>query len=451
VQRTQEAGGKQTRPRRRRRPWPRLRRELGFYLGLTGQPRATRRYFRFAFVIRALFLLPTPLFFLLPGQQYAGSTKAWIVYAFLVLWFSLIACFTWRDDEWMKRAWYVHVLDLVIAFGAFVVMTHSGPDVPDPKYGDVVIVGSFQLQTYGVVATAAALTGIVDGVAFGIAGAAAYVACLRIIGTPLGHIVDPSHIQGSVARTLLYVTVGVIFGLFNVLVGRLVHTRRRTMDVIATARSYTYRRTAAEERSRFLNELHERGLGKLHAVRNALEDASSELTGLARDRVQGITSYYVEALDALQTAPSDDELDDSRESVADVLRYVCKAQGLVRVSTHTVELELGDGDRLLSKAGAVRVRDILGEALHNAVKHSESGEIVVQLRTVGGEALIVVSDPGPKDEPGRGNRLGHQQITRRVQAQGWSWDWRPGAEGRRSELLLLLSPDRALLARDPAI
>jgi two-component sensor histidine kinase len=341
----------------------------------------------------------------------------------------------------------------LVVFGAFIATTHAGPDTPNPTYGEVVIVGAFQLQTYGAVATAAALTGIVDGVAFAVVAAGLYVVSLKAIGTSLRDVIDASHVQGSVGRTLLYLIIGIAFGLYNVLVGRLVSVRRRMFDVLATSRSKGHDRTDAQERARFLSQLHERGLGQLHAVRNALEDTADDLAGEAKERVSGINAYFAATLDAISAGPGEARGDGVTEAVADVLRDVCRTHRLVSVKSHFVELRLED-DRgtELDTYRAERLRDILGEALHNAVKHSCPGQVEIVLARLEGHDFVVVSDPGPLDEPGRGNQLGHEQITRRALACGWRWRWAPACGvGGRSELRLLLAPDAGPLDRINAI
>lgn len=433
-------------------------------------PGATRRFFRFAFLVRFSLLLPTPLFFLLPGEEYVGSLRAWSLYGILLAWSAFLAYLTYHDDELMKRAWYVHLVDVVVVFVAFVATTHAGLG---PSYSDVVIVGAFQLQTYGAIVTAAALAGVVIGTGLALLAAALYVGSLAIIGTPLAEIVDAAHIQGSVGRTLLYPATALIFGFFNVLVGGLVHARRRVAaamrrqheaveqreqalsertraleqraEALEQRAEAVQERAALEETSRFLRQLHQRGLGRLHLVRQTLEDMLGQIEERSRPRLEAVTSSLSSALDAIARETSPNLGNRQSESLVVVLRSVCETQRAYAWSeSHPVVLRdegVNDDERMLTPAEAEALRSIVGEALINACKHAHPGIVeIAATPTADDGCVITISDAGPKPHPGTGERLGRSQIDDRAHDHGWDWELLLGSGPNGSSQLRLVLP-----------
>lgn len=409
----------------------RFRDWFAYSIGITGDPRATRRFFRATFIVRGFLLATTPFFFLLPGPQYEGGMREWATFIGLVIWTGFFASLTYRSDEYVKSTNWIYVADLVVTFAAFLFMTRSatGSDTTD-SYRNVVIVGAFQLQTYGAAITAGALTGVPGGLASGLASALVYVACLwRIDHGALhvhhsgsynrGGLFDPAHFQGTVARAAFYLIAGFNFGLYNSLVGRLRHEMR-------VAAENEIRASAAAQ-------FHRRGLNRLDAIAHAFDGAARDAPDAIRSRIERANKCLRETAASLRRAftPAGEI---GRAHASSVISDACSVLRLLASDDRPLAVDVVESGQtyLLDPGEAQALEEIVIEAISNAIKHAEEGTIRVLGHPVDGGYEVRVTDPGPPVEPAERDAPDSGYGLRDIQDLCAAFGWLPSVEVSRT-------------------
>lgn len=409
-------------------------------MGATGEPDASRRFFRFAFIVRFALVAPTPLFFWLPGTQYRGGAAEWGVWGVLMAWSAFLAVLTYRNDEWMKRTDAIYVADLIVVFVAFGAMTHAQPTHgAHISYSDVVIAGAFQLQTYGAALTAGALRGAPAGLLVGGCSTLLYLVVLGAIDGSFTDVFDRSHVQGTVTRGLMYVIIGFNFGLYNTLVGRLVHRVRSTLT--STVRVHVY------------DDLHKRGLNRLDAIRQLAEEAAEiEVTDLEQqDRLARIVDSIRFVNESLRREPLGEAASVGLQEVREAVAEACLFNRRARTAKRPLVMHMNEDESpfWISVKEAAELSHAVAELVINAGKYSHEGPIHVVARRTDSEYIVSVTDPGPASTRS-GTQRGIAQIERAAESYGWTYTWREGKDGGRSEAVIALKDETVAAPEAPA-
>lgn len=372
------------------------------------------------------------MFFLLPGPQYEGGVKEWSAVTGLAAWTIILAYATYKNDEYVKRATWIYAVDIILLFLPFLLLTHTVGTSADshPSYGDVVIVGSFQLQTYGAPIIAGALTGAPGGITSGAMSAAVYLICLLRIDDHPGNIFDRSHVQGTLARIAFYLVAGFNFGLYNSLVGRL-----RVAVRAETAR-----------------QVHQGGLNRLNLIADSLTRAVANAPrDKFRVRVERATACLRLTSESLRRAFLT-RSGPTQIPIAAIVSGTTSVLLLLDDDDHEIHLDTAniDDSYSISADEAAALEGIVSEAIVNSVKYSAPGTIHVLAHALdGGGCAIRVTDPGPAEdatvgafaESGSGH--GRAQIERLAHEHGWELTHQIGqAFGVASIVAVLLDRDQ---------
>jgi signal transduction histidine kinase len=196
--------------------------------------------------------------------------------------------------------------------------------------------------------------------------------------------------------------VGILTATFNKLVGR--------FGIASTAyRGDLTRASAADrERAAFLAAVSHELRSPLNAILGfadiLMEEVDGPLSPSAREEVEQIRGSGAHLLalinDILEfSALESGQLRLSRSPV-DVFaltnEVMKEARGLVGNRPLSVRVL---GEPLLARVDARRLRQILGNLVNNAIKFTQQGEVVVQVRREGMMAAFLVSDTGPGISP----------------------------------------------------
>ncbi|WP_219471159.1 GAF domain-containing sensor histidine kinase [Nonomuraea rhizosphaerae] len=190
---------------------------------------------------------------------------------------------------------------------------------------------------------------------------------------------------------------------------------------LTNARLYERRRELAmlEERNRMARELHDAVTQKLFSLRlsaqaagvmlpNAPDKAAAEL-----ERVQRLAGEALAELRAVIVELRPAELD--RHGLAETLRKHVRMLDRLHPSRVTFE-----GEELppLEAAVEVALLRVAQEALHNALRHSGAGNVVVRLADESGKLVLTVSDDGSGFEQAESRGLGLVSMKDRAESVG---------------------------------
>lgn len=206
---------------------------------------------------------------------------------------------------------------------------------------------------------------------------------------------------------------------------------------LTNARLYERERelTVVRERTRLARELHDAVAQKLFGIRLGLRTSSS-LVPRDPDRalaeLERVQSQVAEALAELRAVIvelrpaqlADDGLLESLRKHVTVLDRVYGPRVVFAAGEYCV---CG-----LSPAGEIAVFRIVQEALHNALRHADAGEIRVEVSRRNGRLLLEVVDDGRGFEPGAARGLGLASMRERADAvsAGLTVESAPGAGTR---------------------
>lgn len=190
---------------------------------------------------------------------------------------------------------------------------------------------------------------------------------------------------------------------------------------LTNARLYERGRELAmlEERNRVARELHDAVTQKLFSLRLSAQAAGAML-GLAPDkaaveleRVQHLAGEALAELRAVIVELRPAELD--RHGLAETLRKHVRL--LDRLHPSLVAFE---GDELppLDSVVEVAVLRVAQEALHNALRHSGAGRVLVRLTYEDGKLALTVSDDGSGFEQAESRGLGLVSMRDRAESVG---------------------------------
>ncbi|HVJ88304.1 MAG TPA: HAMP domain-containing sensor histidine kinase [Labilithrix sp.] len=196
--------------------------------------------------------------------------------------------------------------------------------------------------------------------------------------------------------------VGVLTATFNKLVARFALASTAYREDLSRASS------ADRERAAFLAAVSHELRSPLNAILGfadiLVEEVDGPLSPSAREEVEQIRGSGAHLLalinDILEfSALESGQLRLSRGRV-DVFalahEVVREARGLVGDKPLTVAIE---GESLVARVDARRVRQILGNLVNNAIKFTQRGHVVVCVRREGMMAALLVSDSGPGISP----------------------------------------------------
>lgn len=401
-------------------------RRLARWFGLTTDEGAERRLVRFGFALRALLVAVTPLFFLLPTRQY-GSAHYWLIPVILEL--GLMAWLAWKH-MWLVASsrwrFAIHALDLAFVFAVFI-LTTSAENGTAVGYLTVVVVGTFQLQTYGPVLTSSTLSGVWDGFGIGLLSAGAYLLSLRAVGRPFNVLFSSYQVSSTISRMIFYVVIGLFFGILRDFVVYNRSLEKRAYDI-----------------------LHNRGLSNISWL-------TDDLLALSR---QGEFSLHRQLRSGELTADLNGIGENLKMYVAGLRRIGAGlppgAQSVVQVCDNVVTNQLHSDfrhrdqpvvfsntkdERSLYRAislpneHAVKLDKMLRHAITNCRNHAEKGEVSVAIVVdrVANRYSIEVRDQGPRQEKDDDVRpyvqgTGHADAERDAAACGWAFEFVRGSD-----------------------
>lgn len=424
---------------------------MAYWLGLTGTPGGPRRFLRVAFGFRLLLVAITPLFFFLPDRQYGEPSTRWPAFALLLVWTGLIGVVAWKRTQLMREVWWISALDVAVGFGVFVVTTRWSHGTAI-SYGSVVVVGSFQLQTYGPMISIGALSGAWAGLMAGISGALIYPIALAASGRSLDGLFGPSQIASTLGRSALYLIFGLVLGVFRDLATQGDEARELQQEAETRQREAEASEHEREQELKILHRFHVRGLGTFGVVLQNLRDMGGQLPGEAGEDLLGLARGFETVLDRLRnlTSPSP-----GAKTIGQVLREVEGNHQIYPLlnKERPVSLEIRDRDAgaqtLLSPIEADHLVAIISEAVGNAKKHARKGSITIDGVTRGArDFMILVRDPGPEEQPGTGFNMGHDTINEYTLKHGWWWNFEPAKNGRGSGVARFIIPLPAIPDND---
>ena len=177
--------------------------------------------------------------------------------------------------------------------------------------------------------------------------------------------------------------------------------------------------TVVRERTRLARELHDAVAQKLFGIRLGLRTSSS-LVPREPDRalaeLERVQSQVAEALAELRAVIV--ELRPAQLADDGLLESLRKhVTVLDRVYAPRVRFEPGEYCTCgLSPAREIAVFRIVQEALHNALRHAEAGEVRVEVRRRGHRLLLTVADDGRGFDPRAARGLGLASMRERADA-----------------------------------
>jgi signal transduction histidine kinase len=192
--------------------------------------------------------------------------------------------------------------------------------------------------------------------------------------------------------------VGVLTATFNKLVGRFAKGEKAYREDLARASA------ADRERAAFLAAISHELRSPLNAILGfadiLMEEVDGPLSPSAREEVEQIRGSGAHLLtlinDILELSALESgqlRLSRSRADVYALANEVVKeARGLVGDKPLVVRVE---GEPVVARVDARRVRQILGNLVNNAIKFTQRGEVVVRVQREGMQVAISVRDTGP--------------------------------------------------------
>ncbi|MCX2922826.1 GAF domain-containing sensor histidine kinase [Streptomyces sp. NEAU-W12] len=192
---------------------------------------------------------------------------------------------------------------------------------------------------------------------------------------------------------------------------------------LTNARLYERSRelTIAEERSRLAHELHDAVSQKLFSLRLTAQAAARLVDRdpfRAKGELQQVAALAAEAAEELRAA-----VVELRPAALDEDGLVATLRTQVQVldRAHSARVTFtGHGARALPATQEEAVLRVAQEALHNALRHAEAGQVDVTLERRGGGAVLRVADDGKGFDPGTVRRAGRHLglVSMRDRASG---------------------------------
>ncbi|WP_240777288.1 GAF domain-containing sensor histidine kinase [Nonomuraea basaltis] len=190
---------------------------------------------------------------------------------------------------------------------------------------------------------------------------------------------------------------------------------------LTNARLYERGRELAmlEERNRVARELHDAVTQKLFSLRltaqaaGAMLERAPDKAAVELERVQRLAGEALSELRAVIVELRPAELD--RHGLAETLRKHVRM--LDRLHPSLVAFECGELPPLDS-AVEVAVLRVAQEALHNALRHSGAGRVLVRLVIEDGKLALTVSDDGSGFEQAESRGLGLVSMRDRAESVG---------------------------------
>ncbi len=192
--------------------------------------------------------------------------------------------------------------------------------------------------------------------------------------------------------------VGVLTATFNKLVGRFAKGEKAYREDLARASA------ADRERAAFLAAISHELRSPLNAILGfadiLMEEVDGPLSPSAREEVEQIRGSGEHLLTLINDILEFSALESGQlrlsRSRADVFalasEVVKEARGLVGEKPLVVRIE---GEPVVARVDARRVRQILGNLVNNAIKFTQRGEVVVRVQREGMQVAISVRDTGP--------------------------------------------------------
>ncbi|GAB3170563.1 GAF domain-containing sensor histidine kinase [Streptomyces incanus] len=192
---------------------------------------------------------------------------------------------------------------------------------------------------------------------------------------------------------------------------------------LTNARLYERSRelTIAEERSRLAHELHDAVSQKLFSLRLTAQAAARLVDrdpSRAKGELQQVAALAAEAAEELRAA-----VVELRPAALDEDGLVATLRTQVQVldRAHSARVTFtGHGVRALPATQEEAVLRVAQEALHNALRHAEAGQVDVTLERRGNGAVLRVADDGKGFDPGIIRRAGRHLglVSMRDRASG---------------------------------
>ncbi|GAB2776157.1 hypothetical protein GCM10027073_06160 [Streptomyces chlorus] len=192
---------------------------------------------------------------------------------------------------------------------------------------------------------------------------------------------------------------------------------------LTNARLYERSRelTIAEERSRLAHELHDAVSQKLFSLRLTAQAAARLVDrdpSRAKGELQQVAALAAEAAEELRAA-----VVELRPAALDEDGLVATLRTQVQVldRAHSARVTFtGHGVRALPATQEEAVLRVAQEALHNALRHAEAGQVDVTLERRGNGAVLRVADDGKGFDPGIIRRAGRHLglVSMRDRANG---------------------------------
>lgn len=278
-----------------------------------------------------------------------------------------------------------------------------GP-VTDPKAARLVVLVPEPRAAEGTNALASALAALAV-LLLGVAAGVAY-AVSRDVARDVDFVTDRVRTMAQVrteptgelipARTMD--EVGILTATFNKLVGRFGKGEKAYRQDLARASA------ADRERAAFLAAISHELRSPLNAILGfadiLMEEVDGPLSPSAREEVEQIRGSGAHLLtlinDILEFSALESgqlRLSRSRVDVFALANEVIReARGLVGDKSINVRIE---GEPLIARVDARRVRQILGNLVNNAIKFTQHGEVVVRVQREGVQVALSVRDTGP--------------------------------------------------------
>ncbi|MGH3430488.1 MAG: hypothetical protein ACRDQZ_23460 [Mycobacteriales bacterium] len=369
-----------------------------------------------------MLVLLTPLFFFLPVRQY-GASRYWLIPVVAEL--LALALLSWkRHDLVTTSPWrfLIHAADITFVFLVFIVTTRpeTGTAI---AYSTVVVVGTFQLQTYGPAITSSALSGVWYGLVVGTLSGVLYPLSLWVAGRSVSALFNPYLIASTLSRAAIYIIAGVFFGVMRDFV-----IYNRTLE----RRAYEI--------------LHARGLSSIDWMSQDLLTLAARgnaalllraTTGALDDDLAGIAENLLEALSGLRRIGAG--LPAGMRSVIQICRDVVTNQlhPLFRENAQPVVLEIAPehAERvetlLLRSEDAVVLDKLVRQAITNCRLHADDGPVTVKIVLGPDWYSIDVQDCGPKQRRGSRSRsyvpgIGHGDALEDTSSRGWRFEFLKG-------------------------
>ena len=216
--------------------------------------------------------------------------------------------------------------------------------------------------------------------------------------------------------------VGTMFEGRHAIIGALIDVTAQTVaeqELLATAERERLARDAAESASlaktEFLANMSHEIRTPLNGVvamadllgETELQPAQREMVDIVRTSGQMLSHLLADILDSARIESGKLEIERAEVDVVDLLRSVV---GLYRLQAEAkslaLRLESGGFEELRIWGDPVRLRQIVGNLVSNALKFTEQGSVTVSLeRAAAGEIRLMIEDTGIGFDPGQKDRL----------------------------------------------